>query len=248
VLRTFAVGIFMVLLIFVGGPPLILYSIAKGSIDLMYRVAMEGFRFAFRLAGVRIRAEGFEHIPEGVCVFVANHTSNLDPPAVGVVIPRRIAVLAKGELFRIPIVGTALRLADIVPVDRSNRDAAIASVEEAVRRLRSGISFLVFPEGTRSRDGRLRPFKKGTFVMAIEAGVPIVPISIAGSNERLGKGMWRIRPGEIRVRIGEAVDAREYAVDERSALLERVQNMVADGLAANQRPQDDALDPNQRSN
>jgi len=218
------------LFIILVGLPVIAYSLATGTSEVLYRWGRWGIGVAMRLAGVRVRAEGLENIPGGVCIFAANHVSNLDPPAALIAVPRRISFLAKQEIFKVPVVRTALRLGKIVPVDRANLEAAISSIDHAVSILREGISFFVFPEGTRSRDGRLRPFKKGTFVMAIQAGVPVVPVSILGSGERMRKGSVATIPGEIVLRFGAPIESRAYNVEQREELLARVQSAVAAGL------------------
>jgi 1-acyl-sn-glycerol-3-phosphate acyltransferase len=235
-IRTVAMGVFMSLFILLAGPPFILHAFLTGSVERLYIMALWGMGRALWIGGVRVRAEGVENIPSGVCIFAANHTSNLDPPALVLAIPRRVALLAKKEVFRFPIVGTAMRLANIVPVDRSDREAAVASVEKAVACLRAGVSYLVFPEGTRSPDGRLRPFKKGTFVMAIQAGVPVVPVSVGGAYLRMRKDEWAIHPGEIIIRFGPAVDGAAYPMERRGEMLARVQETVAAGLLDDQRP------------
>ncbi|MGC2256567.1 MAG: lysophospholipid acyltransferase family protein, partial [Candidatus Acidiferrales bacterium] len=220
----------LALYIIVVGLPVIAYSLLRGTSDFLYRAGKWGIGASMRLAGVRVRTEGTENIPAGVCVFAANHVSNLDPPAALLGVPRRISFLAKKEVFNVPVVRTALRLGKIVPVDREHTEAAIASIDQAVAILREGISFFVFPEGTRSRDGSLKAFKKGTFVMAIRAGVPVVPVSILGSRERMPKGKLSTVPGEILLRFGAPIDSTQYAVDEREELLERVRAAVASGL------------------
>ncbi len=218
------------------GPPFILHCVLTGRPDLLYKVGVAGARFALRLGGVRIRATGLENIPAGVCVFVANHTSNVDPPAVAAAIPRRVALLGKMEAFRVPILGRAFRLAGFVPVDRSNRAAAIASVDEAVEHLKRGTSYLVFPEGTRSLDGRLRAFKKGTFIMAIHAGVPVVPVAVIGAHRVMRKGSAAIHPGTVEIRFLPAVDSRAYTAEQRNALRTLVQDAIAAALPEEQRP------------
>lgn len=218
------------------GPPFILHCVLTGRSDLLYKVGVAGARFALRLGGVRIRATGLENIPAGVCVFVANHTSNVDPPAVAAAIPRRVALLGKMEAFRVPILGRAFRLAGFVPVDRSNRAAAIASVDEAVEHLKRGTSYLVFPEGTRSLDGRLRAFKKGTFIMAIHAGVPVVPVAVIGAHRVMRKGSAAIHPGTVEIRFLPAVDSRAYTAEQRNALRTLVQDAIAAALPEEQRP------------
>src|ERR1700689_4949989 len=163
-IRTLAVAFYISLALLIMMPGLMLWSWITGSADLMYRWAVRAIYPANRIAGMRIRTEGLENIPPGVCIFAANHASNVDPLVFVPAIPRRVSLLAKKEVFRIPILGRALLQAKFVPVDRSDREAAVASVDIAVRHLKEGLSFAIFAEGTRSPDGRLRPFKKGTFV------------------------------------------------------------------------------------
>ncbi|MGD0402270.1 MAG: lysophospholipid acyltransferase family protein [Candidatus Acidiferrales bacterium] len=225
-----AFGIFLVM------PWLILWSLATRSVDFMYGVAMKFVRAAVRIAGVRVRVEGAANIPPGVCIFAANHVSNVDPLAFVPAIPRRVAILVKKELFRIPVLGTAMRMAEFVPVDRENREAAAGAVDTALRYLRAGLSFAVYPEGTRSQDGRLLPFKKGAFLIAIRAGVPVVPVSIVGAQDLLRKGEWAVRPGEVIVRFGQAVDVSAYNVEQRADLMTRVEELVAAGLPEDQKP------------
>ena len=235
-IRTILVTVYFILLLLFVAVPYIFYSIATGRADALYRVGVRSLKILLWIGGVRVRIEGLENIPPGVCVFVANHMSNSDPPAAVVAIPRRVSLLGKKEVFKVPIVGTCLRLAGIVPVDRADRDAAAASVDEAVNHLKAGISFLVYPEGTRSPDGRLRPFKKGSFIMAIQAGVPVVPMSIAGAQKILRKGGWAIHPGEIRIRFHPAVETSGYSMDQRGELLSLVHAAVAAGLPEDQKP------------
>lgn len=235
-LRTAIVVLFLALYTLLLGPPFILHCVLTGRPDLLYKVGVAGARFALRLGSVRIRATGRENIPTGVCVFVANHTSNVDPPAVVAAIPRRVALLGKKEAFRVPILGRAFRLAGFVPVDRSNRAAAIASVDEAVEHLKRGTSYLVFPEGTRSLDGRLRAFKKGTFIMAIHAGVPVVPVAVIGAHRVMRKGSAAIHPGTVEIRFLPAVDSRAYTAEQRNALRTLVQDAIAAALPEEQRP------------
>lgn len=231
-IRTIIAVTFLGLYVVFIGLPVIGYSLLTCTSDFLFRAGKWGIDVSLRLAGVRVRTEGLQNIPSGVCIFAANHVSNLDPPAALIGIPRRVSFLAKSEVFNVPIVGTALRLGKIVAVDRGDRDAAVASIEQAVQYLNEGISFVVFPEGTRSKDGQLKPFKKGTFVMAIQGRVPVVPVSILGSRERMPKGTLATVPGEILIRFAPAVDSTAYSMEEREILLARVQEAVAAGLAA----------------
>ncbi len=235
-IRTVAVALYFALGLILVMPWLILWSWLTGNADLLYWTAMRAIRLSNRMAGIRVRVEGVENIPPGVCIFAANHASNIDPIAFVPMIPRRVALLAKKEVFRVPILSAAMRAAKLIPVDRSDREAAAASVDTAVRYLREGLSFAVFPEGTRSPDGHLRPFKKGTFVMAIQAGVPVVPVSLAGTQNLMRKGDRRLHPGEVVVRFGPSVDASQYTVELRGELLSRVESLVAAGLPPEQRP------------
>lgn len=217
-------------------PGLILWTLLTKNPDAMYSAAMKAVRLLLRLAGIRVRTEGLENIPRGACIFAANHISAIDPLAFIPAIPRRVAILIKTELFRIPILSRAMKLAQFVPVDRSDRESAAASVEECVTGLKQGLSLAVYPEGTRSPDGRLRPFKKGAFVMAIAAGVPVVPVSIIGAQKLMQKGSWKIRGGDTVIRFGPPVDASEYAPERRNELLARVESSIAAGLPEDQRP------------
>jgi 1-acyl-sn-glycerol-3-phosphate acyltransferase len=205
-------------------------------VDPLYWAGLKGVLFFVWAVGVRVRVEGRGKIPEGVCLFVANHTSSADAPAVVGAIPRRIAVLLKESLFKWPIVGQAFTLARFIPVNRQDRDSAIASVEKAVAAMREGQSFLIYPEGTRSPDGRLQEFKKGAFALAIKAGVPVVPVACSGAQRVMAKRSLKIRPGEILVEFLDPIDASKYAFEERDALNQRVHDAMAAGLPADQRP------------
>lgn len=226
------IALAMVLLL----PWLILWTLITNEPDAMYNAAMRAIRLLLRLAGIRIHVEGLENIPPRVCIFAANHISAIDPMAFIPAIPRRVAILVKQELFRIPLLGTAMKGAGFVPVDRSDREAAAASLETCVARLKGGLSFAVYPEGTRSPDGRLRPLKKGAFVMAVEAAAPIVPVSIAGAQRVMRKGSWKISGGDVTVRFGQAVDGRAYTIENRDELRQRIESLIAAGLPEDQRP------------
>jgi 1-acyl-sn-glycerol-3-phosphate acyltransferase len=226
----FALGVALVL------PWLILWSLLTGSQDLMYRLSMDAVRAVMGLIGVHVRVEGLENIPPGTCIFVANHVSNVDPLAFAPQIPRRVFLMLKKELFRIPILAKGMRLAKFIAVDRASHQAAAGSLKQAIGYVREGLSLAVYPEGTRSPDGRLLPFKKGTFLIAIQAGVPVVPVSIAGAQKLMRRGEWAIRPGRLLIRFGSAVDASQYTVATRGELLARVHALVAAGLPAEQQP------------
>jgi 1-acyl-sn-glycerol-3-phosphate acyltransferase len=237
-LRTIFVAIFLSLYIIVAGIPLLIYTIIAKSPDALYWAGVRGVMFFVRIVGVRVRVVGTERIPAGTCLFVANHTSAADPPAVVGAIPRRIAILLKKSLFAYPIVGQAFHLAHFIPVDRGNQESAIASLEKAIAAMRDGQSFLIYPEGTRSPDGRLQNFKKGAVVMAIKAGVPIVPVACSGAHRVMEKRSLEIHPGEILVEFLSPIDPAQYSFEQREELNTRVHDALALGLPPDQRPVD----------
>jgi 1-acyl-sn-glycerol-3-phosphate acyltransferase len=235
-IRAVFVAVSLTIVTIVFGLPLLLYVALTGKVDPLYRAGVIAVTLICRAAGLRARVEGAENIPAGTVLFAANHTSNADAPAIVGAIPRRIAILAKKSLFAIPIVGTAFRLAKFVPVDRANPERAAASIELAVGHMKDGMSFLIYPEGTRSPDGRLLPFRRGAFVLAIKAGVPVVPVACSGAHRVLPKKSFRIRPGEVVVRFCPAINAAEYSLERRSELAERVHDAIAAALPADQQP------------
>lgn len=237
-IRTLILALFLTVYILLVGPPLLVYTLLRGNSTLLYRMALGGVLFSMRLAGGRIRVEGLENIPRGPCLFAANHTSAADPPAVVGAIPRQVGILLKESLFRWPIIGQAFRLTKFVPVRRTDRESAIASIERGAQGLREGTSFLIYPEGTRSPDGRLQAFKKGSVVMAIKAGVPIVPVACAGAHKVMAKRSLVIHPGEIVIRFCPPIATAGYTVEQRDELNAIVRAALAAALPPDQRPLD----------
>jgi 1-acyl-sn-glycerol-3-phosphate acyltransferase len=235
-LRAIFICVCLTLYILLLGPPLLLYTVISKNPNPLYWTALNGILFFVRAVGVRIKVKGAEHIPAGTVIFAANHTSSADAPAVVGAIPRRIAILLKRSLFEYPIVGQAFHLARFIPVDRYNRDSAITSLEKATESLKSGQSFLIYPEGTRSPDGRLQEFKKGTVVMAIKAGVPLVPVACSNAHRIMKKRSMKIYPGEILVEFLPPIDTTQYSFEQREALNERLHDELAAGLPPDQRP------------
>lgn len=234
--RTLFITVFLSLYILLVGPPVILYSLITKDPNPVYWAGIKGVMFFVRAVGIRVRVKGVERIPQGVCLFAANHTSSADAPAIVGAIPRRVAVLLKASLFQWPIVGQAFRAVRFIPVNRGAREAGIASVEKATEAMKAGESFLIYPEGTRSPDGRLQEFKKGAVVMAIKAGVPIVPMVCTGAHRIMEKHSLVIRPGEIVVEFLEPIDAANYALEERDVLNQKVHDAMARALPPDQRP------------
>jgi 1-acyl-sn-glycerol-3-phosphate acyltransferase len=165
---------------------------------------------ALWVAGVKLDVHWLAPLPAGPLIFVSNHESALDIWAVVATIPRGVRFVAKRELFQIPIFGWYLAIGGHVEVDRKNRSRAIASLTRAAQKVRDGTSLIVFPEGTRSHDGRVHPFKKGPFVIASQAGVPLIPIAVSGAGAITPKNRIEVHPGTLHVSIGPAVDSREY--------------------------------------
>ena len=215
------------------------YSILIGDIGPLYRVAMWIVRVGVRAAGIRVKVSGLEHVPAGrSCIFMCNHVSNLDPPVLLPALPGRSSVLLKKELMKIPILGVAMRMGKFVPVERGHRrDAAQASVEAAADALRSGLHIVVFPEGTRSKDGRLATFKKGPFFLAQQTGKPIVQIALSGTQTMMRKGSIAITPGVARIELLAAVDPAAYGT--REELLRAVRQAIAEALPEPMRPVDE---------
>ncbi|HXH28320.1 MAG TPA: lysophospholipid acyltransferase family protein [Candidatus Polarisedimenticolia bacterium] len=169
--------------------------------------------------------------PGRSCVYVANHQSQFDIPALALAMPADFRMVAKRALLYVPIFGWALWLAGFVFIDRTDRDRAIRSLERAALRLRGGTSIVVFAEGTRSRDGRLLPFKKGGFVLALQAGVPIVPVTIRGGLAVLPRGSLRVRPGHLEVIFGAPIDTTGFSMQTKEALIEETRRAIAARLA-----------------
>lgn len=235
-IRTLLVSFFMSLYILLVAPPLLVYTLLTRNPDALYRAGIGGVMFFVRAAGVRVRVKGTERIPAGPCLFAANHTSTLDAPAVVGAIPRRIAILLKESLFRWPLAGPAFRLAHFIPIERGGRDSAIASLDKATEELRAGQSFLIYPEGTRSSDGRLQSFRRGAVVMAINAGAPIVPVACSGAHLLMKKRSLAMRTGEILVEFLAPIDASAYTLESRDVLNNLVHDTLAAGLPPDQRP------------
>jgi 1-acyl-sn-glycerol-3-phosphate acyltransferase len=214
------------------------YTLLVGDITRLYRVAMWITNAGVRAAGIKIDIGGFENIPPGrSCIFMSNHVSNLDPPVTIPLLPGRSSVLLKKELMNIPILGRAMQMAKFVPVERgSRRDAAQASVAAAVDAVRSGLHILVYPEGTRSLDGKLSAFKKGPFFLALETKAPIVPIAVSGTQTMMRKGSNAIVPGVARIRLLPAIEPSDYVT--REELMRAVRNAIAEALPTEMRPAD----------
>jgi 1-acyl-sn-glycerol-3-phosphate acyltransferase len=207
------------------------WSAMRGNFRTMYRWGMAVIRLGVRAAGIRVRVEGMENIPAGEsCIFLSNHVSNLDPPVLLPVIPGMTSVFLKKSLMKIPLLGTAMRMGKFVPVARGgSREEAEKSVAAAADALASGLHITVFPEGTRSPDGKLLPFKKGAFFLAADTRAPMVPIMIRGTVRMMRKGSLKIYPGEAVVRFLPVLRPENYATKEE--LMDAVRAEMETALA-----------------
>ncbi|HXX31052.1 MAG TPA: lysophospholipid acyltransferase family protein [Myxococcaceae bacterium] len=181
-----------------------------------------------RVAGARVEVEGRAHVDASrPAIYASNHQSTLDIPVLFVALPVDLRFVAKEQLRWVPLVGWYLQLAGHVIVDRGNRQRAIASLDRAARRiLRRRVSLIAFPEGTRSRDGRILPFKHGPFGLALKASVPVVPVTIEGSARVMPRRSWRITPGVVRVRIGAPVEVARFEPEDRAGLARLVRETI----------------------
>ena len=205
------------------------WALLTGDINPLYRWSMWIVRTGLKLARIRIEVTGREHIPARACIFMGNHVSNLDPPIILPLLPFRSAFFIKRSLLRIPLVGYGMRLAGFIPVNRDGRpEAARASVQEASKVLASGVNISIFPEGTRSRNGKLLPFKKGPFYLAKESGSPIIPMSIYGTEHMMSKGSLRTQPGKAHLTFHPPIDPQQFA--DREQLAQAVRAAISSGL------------------
>jgi 1-acyl-sn-glycerol-3-phosphate acyltransferase len=186
-----------------------------------------GVGLALGLAGIRYRVRGRERIPKNrAVVFCSNHESNVDPPVLFQALHKRLHVLFKAELTKLPVLGAVMVAGGFVPVERDKREASMASIERAAESIRAGNSFLIFPEGTRSKTDEMLPFKKGGFIMAIKAQAPIIPVAVSGGRASMRKGSWIVRPVMVDVRIGDPVETAGMSLDQRDDLIEIVRTRI----------------------
>ena len=204
-----------------------------GSPRPLYTIAFPVARLLLRVAGIQLRVTGLDRLdPETTYIFVANHASNVDPPLAFLAIGRNIRALAKAAVFKLPVFGAVLRAARFPPVHRDDRERGIRAVDMAAEALRNGHDFLVFAEGTRSKDGRLQAFKKGPFVMAIKAQVAVAPMAIRGTHRIQPKGNLAIMPGVAEIEFLSPIPTRGLDFGDRNDLRDRTHDAVARALDA----------------
>ena len=199
---------------------------------VLYILGQGGIALAAGLVGIRVRVAGRNNLrADQAVVFCANHQSNIDPPILFNTLHPRLHVLFKAELKKLPLLGKVFLVGGFVPIDRTSREQSRAAIEEAAKSLREGNSFLTFPEGTRSRTGALLPFKRGPFLMALKAQVPVVAVAVQGGTASMRKGSWIVRPATVTVRIAEPVDTRGMDLSQREGLAHQVRAKVEELLA-----------------
>ena len=205
------------------------WTFLAGNINMLYRIGMWAAITGVRLTGIRIQTVGLEKLDiSRTYIFMSNHVSNLDPPLMLPLIPRRTSVMAKKELFDIPILGKTLRMGGLVPVDRKNRDAGITAVRAAAEIIRQGINMTIYVEGGRSFDGKLIPFKKGPFYLAVECNVPVVPVTVVGTRHAMPKGRFAVKPSDVQVIFHDPIEPKDFG--DRDALKVKVREVINSGL------------------
>jgi 1-acyl-sn-glycerol-3-phosphate acyltransferase len=231
-IRSFAAYVAVSLYVAMAAPVGMALAVTFRWKSLLYVLGHWGVTVGTSLAGIRTNVAGREHLRPGeAVVFCCNHQSNIDPPILFQALHPRLHILFKRELTRLPLLGRAFQMGGFVPIDRGSREQSMAAIEQAAASLRQGNSFLTFPEGTRSRTGALLPFKRGPFLMALKAQVPVVPVAIQGGAASMRKGSPIVRPTTVSVRIGKPVETRGMGVSDRELLADTVRARVEALLA-----------------
>ena len=220
VLTTFFLGLTAIVISF--------FTRTGNPVHIIARIWARGILFASR---IKVTVNGLANIdPTQSYVYMSNHQSNFDIPVLLACLPVQFRWLAKAELFKIPIFGRAMRGAGYVEIDRFNQQSAFKSINEAAAKMKNGVSVMIFPEGTRSRDGKIKSFKKGGFVMAVDAGVPIVPIILRGTWNIMAKSSLRIKTGEVSLNIEPPIATTDYTRENKDDLIKSVHAVIREGF------------------
>jgi 1-acyl-sn-glycerol-3-phosphate acyltransferase len=207
----------------------IIVSFFSRSGNPVHIVARSWSKSILFVCGIDVTVEGLENIdPSQSYIYMSNHRSNFDIPVLLGCLPVQFRWLAKAELFRIPIFGRAMSGAGYVKIDRSNQESAFKSIDQVAAKMKNGVSVMIFPEGTRSEDGTVKPFKKGGFVMAVDTGAPIVPVIMRGTRSIMAKGSWRIIPDTVTLSIQKPIGTTGYTRDTKDDLIKIVRSVVCE--------------------
>jgi len=227
-LRSAATYVVVSLYVLVTGLVGMLLAVLFGWTGLLYIFGHGGVRLGLALSGIKYRVAGAENLPhDRAAVYCANHQSNVDPPILFTALHPRMHILYKHEIDRIPVLARAFRMGGFIPIDRSKKEAAMRSIDAGARSIASGNSFLIFPEGTRSKTDQMLPFKKGGFIMAIKAQAPIVPVAIQGGRAAMQRGSRIVRPATLSIRVGGPIETAGLTLEQRDALIVRVRAAIA---------------------
>jgi 1-acyl-sn-glycerol-3-phosphate acyltransferase len=234
-LRSIASFTMLAIYIAIVGPPALAVAFVTGRTGHVFALGRFGATAVRRMLGIRLAVSGLEHVDgERPTLYCINHRSNVDVVAFEALFPicPRLRGLYKAEVGKVPVLGRAMKLVGFVPVERTNRASAIASVDAAARRMLAGDSFLIAPEGTRARGPGMLPFKKGGFVLAIKAQAPVVPVALHGTDVIMPRGRFWVKPGVVRIDIGEPVPTAGLDIEDRDRLMEvvrsRMEQMLGD--------------------
>jgi 1-acyl-sn-glycerol-3-phosphate acyltransferase len=230
-MRTVLLGVFYFLfLVFI--TPYLAVCFLTGMEDQVISLGQRVVRLGCRFLRIELEVSGLDRLdPRATYIFMANHLSFLDGPVLAAVIDRPVRIILKKSLFRIPILGAVMSFVEFVPVDRKRARGGQKSVRRAIRLVRElGYSFLVFPEGTRSRNGAIQPFRRGGFFLALESGAPIVPVTVRGTFELMPRGQWYARPGKVRFIFHVPVPVEGYTRKTLAGLVDRVKKEIASEL------------------
>jgi 1-acyl-sn-glycerol-3-phosphate acyltransferase len=242
-LRTSAAVVAVSLWVLVVGPPGLVWALLTRRPAILYVLGAAGVRIGFALAGRKLRVLGIEHLPGRAAVFAANHSSNVEPPAIFLALEPvfpRLGIVYKAELRKLPVLVWVWDVAGFVPLERGNPSQSRPAIDAAAKALRGGQSLMIFPEGTRSRTGELLPFKKGGFVMALKAEVPIVPMTVTGARDSMKKGSRVIWPATVTVQVSAPIETAGRAFADRDAVIREVRDAIAQHLPGGRGPAGDS--------
>lgn len=230
-IRTPLIVIWVVLVTIFFSISAIIVSFITKSSDMPNKIAAIWARFILAASRIKVEVIGLSNInPSKSYIYMSNHQGNFDIPILQAHLPVQFRWLAKAELFNIPIFGYAIGKAGHISIDRSNRKSAFKSLSNAARIIRNGVSVLIFPEGTRSRDGNIRPFKKGGFILAVDSGVLIVPVIIHGLRPLMLKNRVFVRPGKVLLEIKEPIESAGYTRKTKDDLLKKVRHVICESF------------------